>query len=123
MTCFSNSSVATTSKSKSAGWRNSFVTIYQQKSIRTLENHAISPEFSKSFANSSRLVTWGATFCNVWLKLIRYFVTQANRKGFDATLQEEIRRYEERMDVIRSMATDRFHMLVRTYTYLRQRHP
>jgi hypothetical protein len=95
--------------------------VFQEKvaAIMTAQNYSAS--FGEAFAISSRFATWVASFFDLWQKMIRYFVNQANTMGFDATL-EEMRYHGGRLDLFRTTASNRFHMLLKTYTYLRIAH-
>jgi hypothetical protein len=95
--------------------------VLQEKLATMMIAQNFSSSFGEAFAISSRFATWVASFFDLWQKMIRYFVNQANMMGFDATL-EEMRYHGERLDLFRTTASNRFHMLLKTYTYLRIAH-
>jgi hypothetical protein len=92
--------------------------VFQKRLEQTLIRHNFAPAYAEAFALSSRLATWVKSFFDLWQKMLRYFVNQANKTGFDAT-KEEINHHAKKLSMFRSTAADRFHLLAQTYTYLR----
>ena len=92
--------------------------VFHQGLTQALQSHHRGAGYAKSFTLSSRFSLWVTSFFDMWQHLIRHFIETANIQGYEAT-DKEIVHHREELDMIRSTSTDRFHMLVQIYTYLR----